>query len=527
MKVFLVDDEKGIVAGLRTIIERYVPECEVIGTAYNGLEGYQLIRQKEPDIVITDIRMPQADGLDMIRMLKEEACRAEFILLSGYAEFEYARKGLQLGARSYINKPVEEEELRSCICQVMELIHKERAKLQEVNDLKQEVISRIQEDALRDVLDTGNEQSDLTLELLRVTGIPTEAVSFVSLLIELDESMECFQESRLRPIFLQIMVNLQGYRRVYHLRYSVTQVAVVIAHTSSLEYDELIRAIHRLKRAIHRELQMSITVGIGTIQKQVLGISKSFEEARSALSYKVIKGLHSVIPFPDIKHMTGRNHSISEESMVRLEAALDNMNESECVHIIHEIFRELEAEASMSPTNLQLKCLNILLSAVRKMSFQQLEQNEFLGRHILSLEAISRFRTLDCLEKWMVHVIQGVIAFKLEHNVSKKRDIVSEVKEYVTKHYSESISLADLAARFFISPYYLSQLFKQKTGETYLNYLTQTRMDQAKNLLAMTDLKIYEICQQVGYSDPQHFSRLFEKLTGYKPREYRKRIPNA
>ncbi|MNR05126.1 HTH-type transcriptional activator Btr [compost metagenome] len=120
-----------------------------------------------------------------------------------------------------------------------------------------------------------------------------------------------------------------------------------------------------------------------------------------------------------------------------------------------------------------------------------------------------------------------MISFKLEHNIPKKKDIITEIKDYLIKHYNEPIRIADLAARFFISPLYLSQFFKQKTGETYVNFLAQIRINKAKELLQNTDLKVYEICEMVGYSDTQHFARLFEKLTGSKPRDFRKNTPNS
>ncbi|OXM84573.1 helix-turn-helix domain-containing protein [Paenibacillus rigui] len=526
MRLVLVDDEKGIVDGLKIMISRYIPECEIVGAAYNGLEGFKLIQKLQPDIVITDIRMPQSDGLDMIKMLKDAGTKTKFILLSGYADFEYARRGIQLGVQFYINKPVEEEELRDCVIQVMGAIRADRAKLREVDELKQEVHSRMQESALRDVLDLSSDNT-LMEELLRHAGIPTAGASFACVLLEFDGNVDALKEFGLQPVFHHIDRALGQYRGVYRFRYSGAQVAVVVTQGGAIGYADLVRSVQRLKEEIYRELKLSMSVGIGTIQKQAAGISQSFEEARYALSFKVIKGADTVIPFPEITNLTGRRHPVSEEMITRLEAGLDNMDEMECVGIIGEIFRGMEAEPSMGPADLQLQCLNILLSSVRKMSFQQLQQNDFLGRHILSLEGISRFRTLVSLEEWMVQVIRRIIAFKLEHNIPKKKDIISEVKEYVSTHYNEPITLADLAARFFISPYYLSQFFKQKTGDTYVNFLTQIRIGKAKELLEKTDLKVYEICQLVGYSDTQHFARLFEKLTGCKPREYRKNLPNV
>lgn len=526
MNVVLVDDEKGILDGLRLLIERYISECRIIGVAYNGIEGVKRIQEQRPDIVITDIRMPQADGLEMIRLLKEAGCQTKFILLSGYADFEYARKGMQLGVQFYLNKPVEEEELRDCIYQVMEDIKAEKAKLQEVEDLKQEVHSRMQEISLRDIIDVGSENTAYVEELLRMASIPIEGNLFVCALLELGNAFERLKEFDLEPVFRQIDHALGQYQKVYRFRYSRAQIAVIVAHSGDMAYEKLIGSIQRLKESLYRELKLSMTVGIGTVHKRAAGISRSFEEARYALSYKVIKGLDVVIPYPEIMSLPGTSHPISEEMIIQLESGLDNMDEAECVRIIREIFRQMEAERGMSPIDLQLQCLNILLSSVRKMSFLQLQQNNFLGRNILSPEGISRIRTLEQLEQWMVQVIRGIISFKLENNIPKKKDIIAEIKEYVKEHYNDQISLAELSERFFINPYYLSQLFKQKTGDTYLNFLAQIRINKSKELLEKTDMKVYEICQMVGYSDTQHFARLFEKLAGCKPSEYRKKSKN-
>jgi len=522
MRVILIDDEKGILDGLRLLIERYIPECKVVGVAYTGLEGFKIIQEQKPDIVITDIRMPQADGLEMIRMLNEAGCKAKFILLSGYADFEYARRGMHLGVQFYINKPVEEEELRDCIYQVMEAIKAEKAKLQEVEDLKQEVYSRMQEISLRDIIDVGSENTTYVEELLRMASIPIEGNLFVCALLELGNTFESLKEFVLEPVFRQIDRTLGHYLKVYRFRYSGAQIALVVTHSGDIAYEKLVSSIQRVKESLYRELKLSMTVGIGTVHEQATGISRSFEEARYALSYKVIKGLDAVIPYPEIMSLSGTSHPISEDKITKLESGLDNMDEAECVRIIREIFRQMEAEQGMSPVDLQLQCLNILLSSVRKMSFLQLQQNNFLGRNILSPEGISRIRTLEQLEQWMVQVIRGIISFKLENKIPRKKDIIAEIKEYVKEHYKDQISLADLSERFFINPYYLSQLFKQKTGDTYLNFLAQIRINQSKDLLEKTDLRVYEICQMVGYSDTQHFARLFEKLVGCKPSEYRK-----
>lgn len=524
MKVFLVDDEKGIVEGLKVMFELYIPECEVVGVAYNGIDGYKLIQEEQPDIVISDIRMPEADGLEMIQMLKDTGCQSKFIILSGYADFEYARKGIQLGVQFYLNKPVEEEELCECMRQVMEGVRADRIKLEEMNKLKQEAQNRLLENTLRDLLDAGNDDVFDVEELLKIAGIPTSGIRFIGVLLEFDSKLGKLRDFGIETVFRHIDRAMNLYRRVYRFRYTGSQVAVIVTYEMSIDPGELIHVLHRLKNDVYQEMKLFMSVGIGTQKDQATGISLSFEEARQALSYKVIKGAGAVIQYSEIKSLTGRRHVVQEETINKLEAYMDNMDEEGCVGLVRGIFRKMKVvEREMSPTDLQLQCLNILLSTVRKMSFEQVQQNDFLGRNILSLEGISRFSTMESLQEWMIHVIREIIALKQEQN--KKKDIISEIKEYVIEHYNESLSLAELSARFFLNPYYLSQLFKQKTGDTYLNFLAQIRINKSKELLVKTDLPMYEICHMVGYSDTQHFTRVFEKLTGVKPREYRKSSP--
>lgn len=532
MKIFLIDDEKGLVEGLKKVIGSYLPECEVIGHAYNGVEGAALIMENQPDIVLTDIRMPQADGLKMIQMLKDQGCTSKFIILSGYADFEYARKGIQLGVQFYLNKPVEEEELRDCVHRVMAAIREERAKAKEIDTLKQEVHSRLMESLLRDLLDAGGDPSDYEEELLRLTRTTYDKRKYVCALLEFERFssgsqplLGAFKESELEPIYLQIDQALKQYDCVYRFRYAHSQLAVlVLQQGSTLVADELYHAFDRLKETLHLEQKLNVTIGIGTVQGCAAGISASFEEARHALSYMLIKGRGSVIPYSEVLHMVKRRLPVPEATLVKLESHLDKRDESGCISVIHDIFRQMSVEHGLSPADFKMQCLNILLSCIRQMSFQPWQMDDFLGRHIPALDEMAKFRTLNELETWMIEVVRAILAIKQEFKIPEKKDVITEIKDYVAAHYGESISLAELSARFFLNPYYLSQLFKQKTGDTYLNYLAQIRINKSKELLEKTDLKVYEICERVGYTDTQYFSKLFEKMTGAKPSEYRKNL---
>jgi two-component system response regulator YesN len=509
MRLVMIDDEKGIVDGLKTIVRRYLPQCEVVGTAHNGIDGCKLVQELQPDIVITDIRMPQSDGLEMIRKLTSSGCKAKFIILSGYAEFEYARKGIELGVKFYITKPVEEEELEECVTKVIAEINMENVQARHGNDL-----------ILKDILMSGYNPAAHDSHILNLLHVPVSGHHCVCALLEFGSEPGKLHEER---ILGRLSDDLSHYDQVQAFRYEGSQFAVIIVNEKSIDESNLLRDLKTLQEAFNQFGGISVTVGIGRPYPAPDGLSTSFEEAQQALRYKLIKGTNAVIPYIETEQISDRGKVVSEEDMAMLEKCIEDMDAEGSSAIIQRIFRTIEAENRMNLAELQHQILLILLSSMRRMSFMQLQMNDFLGKYMLSQDEISRFKTLDELKLWLIQATERIIEHKLIRSTPKKKDVISDIKEYVAVHYNSNITLADLSARFFINPYYLSQLFKEKTGDTYLSYVMGIRIKKAKELLEETDLKIYEICQMVGYADTNHFSKLFERMNGCTPTEYRKK----
>ena len=192
--------------------------------------------------------------------------------------------------------------------------------------------------------------------------------------------------------------------------------------------------------------------------------------------------------------------------------------------IVESIFRKMSRQESLSPEVLQATAINLVLSGISKMPFMQLQLNEYLGKNILSLDNIAKFQTMEQLKHWIINVLQGMNELMLKQSMPEKRDVIEESKEYIARHFEQDITLNDISERFFINPYYFSQLFKKRTGVTYQKYLTGIRIARAKKLLEETDLKLFEISEMVGYSDVNYFRRVFEKYEGVKPNEYRKQL---
>lgn len=524
--VIIVDDEMNIISGLRVIIDWERLGCQIVGTALNGVEGFDLAMRVKPDIIVTDIRMPYRDGLQMIAGLKAAACPAHFIILSGYSEFEYAKKGIELGVNYYILKPVEETELEESLGKVIAAIEAGRQSEAEVERLRKAADRNresLRELVLRDIIDAGSENPESLRELLALIEFPVVDTHYLSLVIELATEGDWGEGPAERAAETIREVLGKSYR-VDAFMYAPAQVAVILCHNGPVDRTDVTRKLYEIRYCLAGRGQGEVTIGAGSGQREIAGISKSFEEARYALSYQIIKGKNRVIGYDEIAKTPAYQGSISQEDISRLEAGIESGAVENCGAVIDDILRKLVVTPGIGLPDIQLQCLNILLAGIRKMAPIPVQINEHLGKNLLSLEGIARFQTLEQLKQWLLEVIGSIMDLQSRHHLPVKKDLISDVKEYIAHNFEQNLSLAALAGRFFINPFYLSQLFKEKAGETYLNYVMRVRINKAKELLETTDLKIAEVCEAVGYTDAKYFSKLFEKLAGCKPSEYKSRV---
>lgn len=521
-RVLIVDDDPSIAEGISFLIQRFMPECQVVDLAFNGIEGFEKALIIKPDIILTDIRMPEADGLEMIRRLKQADLNTRFIILSGYAEFEYARSAITLGVSEYITKPVEEEELCLALKNACSKVNEEQKKLEQ----EQEMENAIMEYALKDILESSDSSSENVRSRLHNLGFPVAYKWYTCSILEINE--EKTKEIR-GKFFTGIKTLADKYLKhcgeKYIISYSEDSAVLIMAH--EVEYQKLTDSMGKLRLELSDTFGAAVSIGLGRMYSKAEGIRQSFEEARCALNYKIIKGLDCVILYDQIYDIDLKPNLVSDEDIKRFEICIDNMDDNGCKLVIEEIFQKIEKEKDLSLKDLQLLSLNLILSGIRKMSFMQIQLNEYLGKNIFSLESIGKFQTTTQLKNWIFNMLKSMNELMLKNSIPEKRDVIEEAKKYMNKNFNRNISLNEISERFFINPYYFSQLFKKKTGETYQNYLIRLRVDRAKKLLEETNLKLYEICELIGYTDINHFNKIFERIIGVKPGEYKRFIEKS
>ena len=517
-RIMIVEDEPDIAEGLKYLIERMGYSYFVTGIFYNGQDGVNQVVQQKPDIIITDIRMPGMDGLEMIQKIQNVMQNCNFIVLSGYADFAYAREALRLGVQDYLTKPVDEEELYRVLRQTCEKIKKRKERENRLECLEGNV-KRYSEDIskfrIRDLLLLSNRPEDRLEREMEAVGIDSNGDQYVCLLLEEKETIWteeiCKQvESELKKkskIKVCIAVLMNDKKIAAFVGFDVRETDKILQQMTSILSDFL----------------HSASCGIGRIYQKTGQLGRSYEEAQCALNYKLVNGLGSVILYEEINKIPDKTVRMSSNDMRELELAIAAMDKVNCEKIIRRMFQKIAESEKMSIKDLQIFTVSLILCGIRQMPSLQYQLNEFLGRNILSLENVSKFQSIEQMQNWIINVLFGMFDLKLKEKMLEKKDVIEEIREYITKNFDKEISLKDISERFFINPSYFSQAFKKKTGETYQNYVTNLRIARAKKLLEETDLKVYEVSEMVGYPDTKHFSRVFEKVAGMKPTEYKKR----
>ncbi|MBS5065488.1 MAG: response regulator [Hungatella hathewayi] len=517
-RILVVDDEQMIADGLKFLIEKGTQDCEVVGVAYDGTEGIAGARKLEPDIILTDIRMYEMDGLEMIRRIKEEGVPARFIILSGYADFSYAKQAIALGVEEYITKPIEEEELYGTLRRVCLSIQQQKmrdGRLSSLEEAVSEYDQGMKQYRLRELLQGRTEvrESDGRFDFLN-------HVFYCSAVYESPGG------DGLEKAFEEICKKNLEKEEDYMITSGPEpgRMVVCIGASQMPGMQRIINSLGKLRMDFENRTGERVSLGIGTPHRSVSGIKKSYEEALCALNYKVIRGPGSLVYYGEIRDILKTPSNIAREDVLELERCMNEMDSEGLSRIVESIFRKMSRQESLSPEVLQATAINLVLSGISKMPFMQLQLNEYLGKNILSLDNIAKFQTMEQLKHWIINVLQGMNELMLKQSMPEKRDVIEESKEYIARHFEQDITLNDISERFFINPYYFSQLFKKRTGVTYQKYLTGIRIARAKKLLEETDLKLFEISEMVGYSDVNYFRRVFEKYEGVKPNEYRKQL---
>lgn len=535
VKLFLAEDEIAMREGIKRNIPWESIGVEFCGEASDGELAWPQILEQKPDIVITDIKMPFMDGLQLAGLIRRELPDTRIVILSGYSEFEYAQEALRIGVTEYLLKPITPRQLR-------EVIEKLAASLEEEKQKKEERIDWLEEEkrekseydrrTLFKMLLSGSMSSHAILEKADEMGLRLGAPYYGLLLLYVMPEENGHGQEKTEELFDAIG---QGAEEYYVFEHSMDSVAILMTGKTEDEITEMADRIRKKTAAFLEETgDLHYFFSLGRIVSHLSQIHQVYHEAYRAASSRfflspdrVVKSdrpIHQLLardnPKPidtDEALQKGNLRSIWENFM-----RTGTLQEAE--DFVEDAFSSIgEANASsiLFLNYLTMDCYFSMVRFLRELGRDPDEVNKNIGDINVVIGALT---SSEDAKKYLVSYLEEVIRQRDSSTSSRNDQIIETALSYIDSNFTDgSMSLQTTAAFAGLSPNRFSTLFSHEMGMTFIEYLIGKRMERACELLMTTDMKGFEIAYASGYNDPHYFSSTFKKLKGMSPMEYRKR----
>jgi two-component system response regulator YesN len=534
-KVLIIDDEPIIRKGLKNIINWKNFGCEVVGEAQDGLEGSELIRRLLPDIIITDIKMPEVDGLTMVREIKSVVPNCKIIVLTGHRDFEYVHESLKLGAFDFLLKPSKIEELTAVISRAVKELKFQCDRSEEFVKLQvlfEQNIPVLREKFLYDVIyeiNTNEEDISGKLELFDI-----KADEYYMLIVQNDaEDSEGKEISQYDRHLYQFGI-INTFSEVFSENFKVTSITLnnmgiaflIIPPDKNGAVTELVdKKCSYLQDIIRNCFGFTVTIAVSSEGAELSQLPAKFKECREALEHKFYLGNNSIIFHSDVNtFFKYDDHSLLEKLQKALLEGVKSGNLPSVGDRLNDIFSYVKGTDPSAREyikdffwNTISAVNNIRMSLPSAENDKKVEYRELSGLYGL----IEKCSNADELNTILEEAARSVASKVNSYNNKSIKLILRKAMEYLQQHYNEQITLNEVAEHTYVSTYYISRMFKREMGKNFVDCLNEIRIEKAKEMLKDVRFKTYEVAEKVGIPDAHYFSRLFKKYVGVTPTEYR------
>lgn len=536
-KLLIVDDEYNIRQGLINTIPWFDVGVEVVGEATNGLDALEKVKLLKPDIVITDINMSKMNGLEFSAELKKISPDTKVIIISGYDEFEYAKRAIELDVFSYILKPIEEDELLKAIRKFINVIEEDKRVVDKLQFLENEFktnLSIMKDRFVNDIIEGVFSDENEVLHYMETAEIKLENPCYGSAVFNMDGYYEFLKENGYRKTQLIMLgireIILEIFKNYYIVMVTIHNTGNVITIISGLSDNDknaaqlLNERVEKAKKQIKVSLGVTASVGIGSFYERIVEIRKSYSEAQMALSYKAVLGTDCFIYIGDIIPISGNRYIYPSDKERQLIIGIDNADEKKVCEAVDSFLADLKMQ-KLSMNQLSASITGLLQILIRRFMDYNIDLHKlYADRLIDAYEAIKRFDTIEEINNWLTNIVLGAVQALNDSRKSNLSQVVKKAKEYIVSNFpNPDISVSQIADYLYLNPNYFSNLFKKESGESCMDFLTKTRIEEAKRLISNTNMKTSDIGCMVGYINPQYFCTLFKKVVGKTPAEFRNR----
>lgn len=532
-KVFLVEDEIVVREGIRKNIPWDACGFIYSGDAPDGELALPLIRQIQPDLLITDIKMPFMDGLALIELVRKELPRTKIIIISGHDDFSYAQQALSMGVEQYLLKPI----VKAKMVEILTVLHKKM----EAEQQQQEYLARFQ----REVQEYETFARRRFFEQIVTGGLSVQEISETAKSLDIDVNAPFYNivlfslnsagyDGSAPQGYMDALAAIQDKFRRYindHQElilfiWNVTTYAVLVKGGQddiTRNTDECIKNIQSCCSMADSDINWY--VAYGTPVSRLGSIPTCFAESNRVLSYRYLCPDEHILSEASIRDYEKKGYrAVDADTRGTDQECIYNFLGNGAVDEIDRFIDQLLQSAQGENVSLPLFCryltMTVYFAAVEYLDSIGCRADRLSSLELRQNDSVS---TPEEARQYIRQVMGQVIELRDRESKRQQSDLMNQVFEFIAGHYrEESMSLDRVAKEVNISPNYFSSIFSQEVGLTFIEYLTAKRIEEAKYMLRQTDKRSGEIAFAVGYKDPHYFSFVFKKVTGCTPSEFRK-----
>ncbi|MFE5321250.1 response regulator [Paenibacillus sp. NPDC056579] len=540
-RLLLVEDEEEVRGSVIHEIDWAGCGFEVVDTAENGKEAAELFEKWMPDVVVTDIRMPFMDGLQLSEWIRSKYPTTRIIILTGFDEFEYAQKAVKMHIDEYVLKPFSSQELINALVKVKRLIDEETSRRENVQTLQEhyrQSLPVLREVFLGSLINRKLPKAEIEEKSLNynirllgegyvvsVLSMDNPEAGEQALARGMSQSLKYSKDNELKLFAVlnisEEIVNKYGLGIVFIHGGNLVLLTVADHEDRETIMKSTLTVLEEIRQSIEKYLKLSVTTGVGTVTADISNVSYSYKDAVLALDYRLILGNNRIICIDDVEQRMLeklRFDELKEHALIRCikVGTLQEMKE-----LVDDLFHGI-ADTPVSFKDYQIYLLEMLTAILKAAKDSNVDLDTALGSAFHPFAEIHKLTNPQEAKQWIADLCTRMMTRIVTERQSSYKSLIDKAKEYVQAHYQESdISIQKVCGHLHISAGYFSGIFKKETKMTFVNYLMHIRMEAAKELLRTTDMKTFEIAEKVGYAEPNYFSFSFRKHVGVSPKEYK------
>lgn len=527
-RMILVDDEDEVRGRISSKISEE-SGFTVVGTAGNGYDALELIEQHSPHVVLTDIKMPFIDGIELATIIKRDFPTTRVAFITGYDEFDYAREAVELHVSSYLTKPVTQNDISRFLTKLKGELDDEFKKQYNLETLRkryEESLPLIIDNYFTSFLISSSNTNNVDIENLKGYGISLDdtdyLLSFIQ--IERDEALRDVIEYEKRKLSVRSVVNTILERHHYeHYSFLFNDgIVFLIKKAGDLFLKKIDSVYYEMIQMTEKFLSAKIDIGVSSLHKEFGELKDAYQEAEKALGYSGFLHAGRIVYIDQLEESKPRMLSLSDSEIKAIEYAV-KFGSEESIKNLLEGLKLAALRDSLTVTNYKLYVINLVNIVVNFADSIEADPQEIIGGDIL--EKMAQFRSLEQIFDWVLSILLKLRKLNLNTKMTNSQRLLDSAVTYIDTNYKNpAVSMESVCEYLGISVSYLSLLFKKHKDTTFVKYLTKVRMEKAQELLKLTEQRIIEIADQCGFKDVYYFSHSFKKYRGVSPKKYREEI---